>query len=196
MSDFANADALIGAEKLSNSHINKGDSTESIWKSRFEVLATSSNSCVKNVSIVDRYTVERQLAGENTELYRFLCYLGRSAKSRKNITVYSKWPYKNSDAFREGEIIERMRQLIKDPDLKWIGSLTLIFPNPSPKDRFVAFGENYVWDLGHGLEPFSGKHADNDCPATLKTWDNAHSYGKLLDDWIGDYRIPLWDRKV
>ena len=198
LSDFANADALIAAEKLSNSHINKGDSTGSIWKSRFEALATSSNSYIKNVSIVDPYTVERQLRGEHTELHRFLCYLGRSASSRKNVTVYSKWPYRGkSDGQKNKEIIDRMYALRKDTNLDRIGSLTLrLFHKDPPNDRFVAFGENYLWDLGHGLEPFVDEYALKDCSATFKTWDNAESYRKLLNDWRDDeFMIEIWKNR-
>jgi len=198
LGDFADAAALVDAQKIANRHINKGESTQTVWDSRFAILAMSKNSCVKRISIADPYTVERQLQGEKTELHNFLCYLGRSARSRKNVTVYSKWPYRaKSDGgtpFQEGEISERLRALVKDTHLGWIGSLTLrLFRKDPPRDRFVAFGENYLWDLGHGLEPFAEEWARTAFSATFKTWDNAESYRKLLRDWSGDPMIKIWE---
>ena len=98
---------------------------------------------------------------------------------------------------KKGEIEKGMRALSNDTELRWINSLTLqLFDKDSPNDRFVAFGENYLWDLGHGLEPFVNEYARKDCSATFKTWDDTESYRKLLNDWRDDkFMIEIWKNR-
>jgi len=109
--------------------------------------------------------------------------------------VYTRRPKRDCGLWRDEEIADELRQLKYEN----IASLTIwVAPKrderENQKDRFVMFGDKYVWDLGHGLEPFEDATVQSNCSATLKTWESTGSYQVLLDAMQGikTKRIKVW----
>ena len=61
-----------------------------------------------------------------------------------------------------------------------------------PRERFIMFGDKYVWDIGHVLEIFDAEIVTKNHTASLKTWETADSYGNWLDDLLTNDRLEIW----
>lgn len=188
--------AFQSAKASSESHITAGDRAEEIWSNRFSALAAATAESFKLVRIIDRYIIGRHLNESKGELTRFLKLLSATAKKKKHVSVYTSRPIRDQLKWSDAEIAAQLRPMSED--LQNIASLTIqIVSNwdvrRSQKDRFVMFGEKYVWDLGHGLEPFEDEIAQSNCSASLKTWESTNSYHEILDGLTSPKQIRVWE---
>ncbi len=197
----ANARTFREAERRSHSHIQAGASASDVWTERFKSLASATNPGLKQVFVIDAYAVQRQIVDGLPDLLNFMRHLGSSASSRKNVTIFSDWPYEQNMAsgksirMSKPAIVRYFHDLRGDLNSPWIGSLTLrLFHGRNrQRDRFVMFGDNYAWDLGHGLEPFEKESVEKWCSATLKTWDNAETYRGIVESiTVETEAIEIW----
>lgn len=180
----------------SESHIREGERVEEIWSNRFSALAAATAESFKLVRIIDRYIIGRHLNESKGELTRFLKLLSATARKKKHVSVYTSRPIRDQLKWSDAEIAAQLRPM-RD-ELQNIASLTIqIVSNwdvrKSQKDRFVMFGDNYVWDLGHGLEPFEHATVQSNCSASLKTWESTNSYRKILDGLTSPKQIRVWE---
>lgn len=176
-------------------HIRQGESAREVWEQRFSSLAAATSDRLKRVSIVDSYVITRHVVDHKEELTRFLTYLSASSQKSKHVSVYAQSPYRDNRPIPDGEVAATLRHLRDNDSLPKIASLTVYLAGGQRinRDRFVMFGDHYVWDLGHGLEPFDAHIVARNCAAALKTWDAAKSYSDIIDSMSGDIRaIPVW----
>lgn len=186
---------FAAGERNAALHIRHGDGAREVWERRFSSLAAANSDRLKRISVVDRYVIGRHVVDQTEELTRFLTYLSASSQRSKHVSVYALTPFRDGKPVPVDEVCRALDRLRDNDALPRIASLTVYLGggqrvNP---DRFVSFGDHYVWDLGHGLEPFEFDVVARDCSATLKTWDAAESYAKIIDDMSGDLRaIRVW----
>lgn len=180
-------------------HIRQGDGAREVWERRFAPLAASTSDRLKRVSIVDSYAVTRYVLEQKEELTRFLTYLSASAQKNKHVAVYGLKPFRRiedrSVPVSDNELVAALSRLRDNDALSKIASLTVYLAGGQRinRDRFVLFGDHYVWDLGHGLEPFEADIVTRDCSAGLKTWEAAKSYADIIDGMAGDIRsLQIW----
>ena len=176
-------------------HIRQGDSAREVWERRFCSLAAATSDRLKRISIVDSYVITRHVVEQKEELTRFLTYLSGSSQKNKHVSVYAQSPYRENRPVNDSEVVATLQHLRDNGRLPKIASLTVYLAGGKRinRDRFVMFGDHYVWDLGHGLEPLDADIVTRDCSATLKTWDAAKSYTDIIDSMTGDIRaIPIW----
>ena len=186
---------FTAGEQAAALHIRKGDGAREVWEQRFAPLAAASSDRLKRVSIVDSYAVTRHVVERKEELIRFLTYLSASSQKVKHVSVYALSPFRDNRPIPPGEIIADLRRLRDNDALPRIASLTVHLAGGQRinRDRFVMFGDHYVWDLGHGLEPFEADIVARDCAVSLKTWDAAKSYADIIDGMAADVRpISIW----
>ncbi len=186
---------FTAGEQAAAQHIRQGDAAREVWEQRFAPLAAAASDRLKRISIVDPYVVTRHVVEKKEELTRFLTYLSTSSQKTRHVSVYALQPFRENRPIPSGEIVAELRHLRDNNALPRIASLTVYLAGGQRinRDRFVMFGDHYVWDLGHGLEPFEGDIVTRDCAASLKTWDAARSYAEIIDGMTGDIRaIPVW----
>jgi hypothetical protein len=186
-------------ERAAALHIRQGDSAREVWERRFAPLAAATSDRLKRVSVVDPYAITRFVLEQREELTRFLTYLSASAQKSKHVAVFGLKPYRKVEdrnvPVHESEIIAALQRLRDNGALSKIASLTVYLAGGQRinRDRFVMFGDNYVWDLGHGLEPFDADIVTRDCSAGLKTWEAARSYAEIIDGMAKDIRpLQIW----
>jgi hypothetical protein len=175
------ASVVREADALSVNGISSNDGYQDIWASRFRSLAATRSPEFKQVTIVDRYAMERhfnppdghQLSG----LQRFLNLLDADAGGPRRVTLFSAWSPGLSDICAEDveaaidEIMDRRpRQMIDQITVFMIGNRDY---GEVTADRYVRMGQ-HVWELGHGLEVFEGGRARQWSTATFKRKDRAH----------------------
>jgi hypothetical protein len=186
---------FTAGEQAAALHIRQGDGAREVWEQRFAPLAGASSDRLKRVSIVDPYAVTRHVIERKEELTRFLTYLSASSVKAKHVSVYALSPFRDNRPIPPGEIIADLQRLRDNNALPRIASLTVYLAGGQRinRDRFVMFGDHYVWDLGHGLEPFEADFVTRDCAVSLKTWDAAKSYADIIDSMTADVRaIHIW----
>lgn len=181
---FRDATARAGA------HIEVGDTFQAIWETRFQALAAAP---IKNVCIVDRYA-----AGKHREpnakcglsgLERFMRMLDQSATGPRYLTLISTW----ADQL-QGKSIDDVKRAI-EPALtrlphRRIRLVTVkMVPNTAFRDdahdRFVRFGDHYVWDIGLGLEVLEAACAAKRSAATFKSGSLVANYKQIELDLVG-----------
>jgi hypothetical protein len=145
------ASVIQDALSVSQRSIQSGENCQDIWGSRFRSLASSPGPSVKQVTIVDRYTVEQHFRCPQqwlSGLERFLHELDKDAGAERYVTVYSAWTEKlgaKTDKDVQSEMSALMRRLPK-------GNIKRLKVNMVPnhvfgtcaRDRYVRFGR-YVW---------------------------------------------------
>ncbi len=80
-------------------------------------------------------------------------------------------------------------------DLELVSKLSVVLGNNAeqfPRERFIMFGETYVWEIGHVLEVFDAAIVTKKHNASLKTWESTEFYGKWLDDLQMNERLEIW----
>ena len=169
------ASVMQEALAISQRSIQAGERYQNIWGSRFRSLASSSSPVLKQVAIVDRYTVEQHFRCPQqwlSGLERFLHELDKDAGGARYVTVYSAWTEKlaeKTDKDVESEIAALMDRLPK-ANIKRL-KVNMV-PNhvfgTYARDRYVRFGR-YVWELGHGLDIFQGPASRHLCQASFKS---------------------------
>lgn len=182
-------------ERRAAEAITPGNSVRSVWVDRFGSLAAARTDKLKNISIVDPYAIERHINDGKEGLARFLSLLSESAQSRKNVTVYAKLPYRNGSRVSNKEIVESLQGMRQQWRLESISKLTVVLGRNSeqyPRERFIMFGETYVWSIGHVLEVFDATIVTNTHDAALKCWGAAESYGVWLDGLQVHDRLEIW----
>lgn len=195
---IAGAGGCLGfslGERRAAAVITQGEQVRNVWSQRFAPLAAARTDKLKQVSVVDPYSIQRQVVDGKVGLARFLSLLSESAQSRKNVTVYAKWPYDGQQRVHRSRIVDSLSGMRNDWDLNRIGKLTVVLGNNAgqyPRERFIMFGETYVWDIGHVLEVFDSPIVTMDHTASLKTWDSAESYGRWLDELQPSERLEIW----
>lgn len=182
-------------EQAASLHIRQGDGAREIWERRFAPLAASTSDRLKQVSIVDPYAVIRLHLNQKEELVRFLTYLSASAKKGKHVHLFANSPFRDNRPVPVNEIVTALRGLRDNGALPRISSLTVYLAGGQRvnRDRFVMFGDHYVWDMGHGLEPFETDIVTRDCSVGLKTWEAAKSYAEIIDGMAADINpLRIW----
>ena len=179
------ASAFQAAFSLAGAHIEAGDTYQVTWDTRFRALARAP---IKKVFIVDRYAVSQHILCPQTKLSgfeRFLRLLDATATGPRHLVVYSAWT---------GDLHGRSMDDI-DADIRPVlGRLTnknikrlklCMVPNTGFRDdghdRFIRF-EDYVWDLGLGLEVFDGAYAAKRSAAGFKTGNSLAGYKQVEQD--------------
>ena len=179
------ASAFQSAFSLTGAHIEAGDTYQVTWDTRFRVLARAP---IKKIFIVDRYAVTQHVLCPQTKLSgfeRFLRLLDTTASSPRHVTLYSAWTgdlhVKHMD-----DIVADIRPLLARLQTKNIKRLRVcMVPNSGFRDdghdRFIRF-EDYVWDIGLGLEVFDGAYAAKRSAAGFKTGDAVAGYKQVEQD--------------
>jgi hypothetical protein len=180
--------AFRAAVTQSGIHIEAGDTFQAIWDSRFKTLAAAP---LKRVFIVDRYAISQHYDCPQTRLSgleRFLRLLDGGASGQRHITIYSAW---TTDLY--GKTIEDVesdiRHILSRLTVKNIKRIKLLMvPNTGFRDdghdRFVRF-EEYVWDIGLGLEVFENAYAAKRSAASFKTGLAMAGYKQVEQDLAG-----------
>lgn len=169
-------------------HIESGDTFQAIWDLRFKSLAVAP---IKRISIVDRYGIAQHIACPQTRLSgleRFLRLLDTSATGTRHVTLFSAWTaelYGKTIPDIEADI----RLICSRLPTKNIKRIRLhMVPNAGFRDdghdRFVRF-EDYVWDIGLGLEVFEGAFAAKRSSASFKTGHSVAGYKQVEQDLAG-----------
>jgi hypothetical protein len=176
------AKAFQAALAIAGTHIETGDTFQTIWETRFKLLAIAP---IKRVCIVDRYAVSQHIMCPQTKLSgleRFLRLLDANATSPRHISLYSAW---TADLYGKtiDDIDTDVRQVLRRLPNKNVKRLKInMVPNAGFRedshDRFVRF-EDYVWDLGLGLEVFEGAYATKRSSATFKTGTSVSGYKQV-----------------
>lgn len=167
---------------LAGVHIEPGDSYEKTWKARFHGLAIAP---IKRISIVDRYAVSRHFGHTQSAetglsgLERFLKLLDMDSPCPRYIALYSAWTSDISQMLI-GDIKRELSGIISHlPRLNVKRIKVCMIPNAKfsdlSHDRFVRF-ENYVWDLGLGLQVFEGPRCQERSSAQFKSGEVVKSY--------------------
>jgi len=172
-------------------HIEVGDKFSDIWALRFRSLAAAP---IKRVTIVDRYAVSQHFCCPQTQLSgleRFLRLLDQDADGARHVTLLSAWTAdlaqkKLTDV--EAELRIAMSRLAS----KKVKRLKIIMvPNAGFRDdghdRFLRF-EEYVWNIGLGLEVFEGAFAAKRSSAAFKTGPPVAGYKKVERDLAGHHQ--------
>lgn len=181
------ARAFVAAIEQSGTHVEIGTTFQSIWDCRFKSLASAP---IKQISIVDRYAIERHhepsaqsgLSG----LERFIRLLDAGATGPRHVTLYSTW----TERFRGksiDDVADELRPIVERLSAKNIKRIKIhMVPNTGGfrddgHDRFVRFGD-YVWDIGLGLEIFEGAFSSKKSSASFKSGAAVASYRQVEQD--------------
>lgn len=174
------------ADALASKHIEPNDTWQNIWSSRFAGLA---GAPIKHISIVDRYAAKQHSFCSQTQLSglaRFLKQLCGANGIKRTITVFSAWTedLKRSRSF--DDIKREVGEIVQNLGLASIRRLTLcILPDTEfgrlAHDRFIRFGESYVWDIGIGLDAFQGPCAGRSSSATFESGLAVPGYVEIED---------------
>ena len=175
------ASVVLEAEALSVRGISANDGYQDIWDARFRSLAATRSSEFKQVTIVDRYAMERHLNPRDRHqlsgLQRFLYLLDADAGEPRRVTLFSAWSPGLRDTRPEDvqaaidEIMDRRpRQMIDQMTIFMVGNRDY---GEVTADRYVRLG-HHVWEFGHGLEVFEAGAARQWSTATFKRKDQAH----------------------
>jgi len=181
---FRYAQIFQDTEKMANIHIEHGDTFQTIWKTRFNMLAVAP---IKQISIVDRFAISQHIKCSQSHLSgleRFFKLLNECATGHRYITIYSAW----IDELNEltiNDIEVELQQLHKKYQ-KFIKKITIYMaPNKlfgvDAHDRFVRF-DRYVWDLGNGLKVFEGPFSVIRSSASFVTGPSTQSYANVEQD--------------
>lgn len=186
------APAFQAAIGFAGTHIEPGDTYQTTWNARFNVLAKAP---IKLVSAVDRYAIGQHIFCPNTKLSgleRFLRLLDENSSGPRHVTIYSAWTSELSGDNRKtiDDIEAEVRLLFGRLPRKNIRRIkVLMVPNTGFRDdghdRFVRFGD-YVWDLGLGLEVFDGAFAAKRSSAGFKTGTAVGGYKRIEQDLAGN----------
>jgi len=177
-------------------HIETGETFRDIWNSRFSTLASAS---IKKVSVVDRYAItkhhEPNAEAGLSGLERFLRLLDSDANGPRHVSLFSAW----TAELREKtfpDVREDVRLILERLPQRNIKRIRLhMMPNSGFRDdshdRFVRF-EDYVWDLGLGLEVFHGAFAAQRSSASFKSGGAVAGYKRVEQDLAG-HADAKWD---
>lgn len=191
-------------ERLSEMHILKGELTQSVWNERFKGIASS--DFVKQISIVDAYSVSRHFVpkeGEVSGLETFISMLAKctTPKAKKVVKLFASDSDFNSERVNSNFGGNRRNYNIDADAIKdefwnlW---------DKVPKDNFKKFDiiilkhrrfkllahdrffrmESYVWDIGSGLEIFEGHNTSKNHSATFKSLPEVAKEYKEIEDGL------------
>jgi len=183
--------------------IRKNISCEEIWQSRFADLAQAP---IKNISIVDRFSLERLVNEHNrgscSGLERFLHLLDQSAHGDRFLKIFAAHKkYYHEGVPRESYSIKDAKDLLTDlfnklprNNIKRI-SVTINenrFHGEQAHDRYIRF-ERYAWDVGNGLSIFEGDNTGENIKVNFN-YDHAtmEEYRKLENETLA----PSRDKKT
>lgn len=179
------AHAFSTAFDQSGTHIEAGAEYKTTWNSRFKTLA--SVPTIKKVVIVDRYAIARHHEPNSQSglsgLERFLRLLDAEASGPRYVTLYSaRTDRLNGKSIND--IRDELEAVIERLSYKHIKQLKAIIVPESDgfrdygHDRFIRF-DNYVWDIGLGLEIFEGAFCPRWSSATFKSGAAVDSYREV-----------------
>ncbi len=188
----AQARAFTAATELTGMHIQRGDTFQSIWNSRFRVLAQAP---IKLVSVVDRYAIGQHIAHTQNQLSgleRFLRLLDEDATGQRHVTIYSAWTADLSGENRKSidDIETELRAVLCKLPYRNIKRIKVFMvPNTAFRDdghdRFIRFGD-YAWDIGLGLEVLDGAYSAKKSSAGFKSGTAIGGYKSVEQDLAGN----------
>jgi len=170
-------------------HVEPGDTFQAVWNSRFRSLALAP---IKRIAIVDRYAItkhhEPNAEAGLSGLERFLRLLDLDAVGPRHVSLFSAWTA-DLTAKTFHDVTEDVRLIMQRLPSRNIKRIRLcMVPNSAFRDdshdRFVRF-DDYVWDLGLGLEIFHGAFAAQRCAASFKSGANASGYRQIEQELSG-----------
>ncbi len=179
----SDASVFANALALARRNVETGEAWQDIWQARFRGLASAPIPSVKNIAVVDRFSVERHMErAPNRDsglsgLERFLRQLALDAAGPRHVDLYSAWTTDWPEQ-RRTDIAREMEELLSRMPTARIRSLKLYmvrnydFGRIAP-DRYVRFGP-YVWELGHGLQILEGRRAAHFYHASFKSGADSH----------------------
>lgn len=179
------SNAFQSAMRLARGHIERGDTFLNTWETRFSALAEAR---IKNITIVDRYALSHFVSSSQDRpsgLKRFLKLLNDHASGPRYVTLYSAMLGKKTDLtyWSADEIEYEFREVIghftnnKIRRVKLLTSPDQVFKNDG-HDRFIRF-QDYVWDIGVGLEVFEGAFSEKRTRASFESGDSIASYQEV-----------------
>lgn len=177
----ANSYAFKEARLKAGTHILPGQSYVELWAERFCILARAP---IKQISIVDRYTISQHFKcpqGRLSGIERFIRQLNSDASGPRYLTIYSAWtPELQALDVKLEAVRQRTEAIISHLSSNKVKKVTvLMLPNAAfgnlHHDRYVRF-EEYVWDIGLGLQVFEGPAVESKSAASLKSGLQVVSY--------------------
>lgn len=194
---------ICNRESLSNTHILNGTLVQSVWDERFKDIVSA--DFVKQISIVDAYSVSRHFVPPQNQkvsgLEMFLSLVAKCATTSKVVKLYASDA--DFDGRKEGSSIGRNIGSDFKINEESIKSEFWNLWNRVPKGKFKKFEiiitkhkkfrakahdrffrmDNYVWDIGSGLELFEGHNVSKTHAATFKSLPEvARDYREIEDD--------------
>lgn len=183
------ANAFQAATTLAGKHIEAGDTFQEIWDTRFKALASAP---IKLVSVVDRYAIQHMVCPQTrlSGLERFLRLLDNDATGHRHVTIYSAWTAALSRKTIDDIETELRAVFDKLPSKNIKRIKVFMVPNPvfceDGHDRFVRFGDFFVWDIGLGLEVFEGPFSARRSSAGFKSGMAIGGYKSVEQDLAGN----------
>lgn len=183
------APAFKDAIARSGVHVEAGETFRAIWDARFEALAAAP---LKRVAIVDRFAVSRHYEQDLTNglsgLERFMRLLDTAANGPRHVTVFSAWTAELHGKTM-ADIEADARLLFGRLPVRQIKRIRVVMaPNSAFRvdghDRFVRF-EDYVWDVGTGIQILEGAFAASRSAASFKTGLAVAGYKRVENDIAG-----------
>lgn len=170
-------------------HIESGQTYQQIWDTRFRMLASAP---IKTVSVVDRYAIQNHRDHPQASLSgldRFLRLLDASASGPRHVSVYSAWTAGLGN-LEIDDVAADVQPVLDRLQSGRVQRITLhMVPNTAfsngAHDRFVRFGDHYVWDLGLGVDVFDGPAAAARSSSAFKTGLAVASYRNVESDLRG-----------
>lgn len=190
---FQHSRCIETRKKISLQHIEKRTSVETIWDTRFKNLIAA--EFITHISVVDRFCIARHLFGAKHEpsgLEHWLKRIDNCSTSKKRITVFgSDKDLAGNDRARtkqdiKEEIRVSLRRFWDDLPNRNIQKLDVVVASDYlfgklAHDRFYRM-ENYVWDIGSGLEIFEKPYVTKRHAASFKALGEVISEYKVIED--------------
>lgn len=183
------AQAFKDAIEIAGTHIEAGNKFQDIWDSRFKALAMAP---IKQISIVDRYAVAQHFSCPQSKLSgldRFIRLLDDTSSGSRYVTLYSAWTSELSGTNRKSieDVETEVRSVFKKLTTKNIKRIKVIMVSNAgfrddSHDRYVRFGDHFVWDIGLGLEIFEGAYTAKRSAATFKSGTAVAGYKQIEQD--------------
>lgn len=161
-SNFGESISFLKSKKMSLEQIKKGDDINQLWENRFHNLAKHS----KHITIIDRYSalniLEDHAIGKKTSLDLLIDFLSTTG-NKYEITIYGACDIPNRlvnatelKSYLNGNLRKRPNYLSTISNSSFALCKNKFFGEEA-HDRMISFDEDFVVEIGSGLDIFRDK---------------------------------------